>query len=188
MARVRSSEKRNAILRAAVHEIAKAGLGAPTAKIAKSAGVAEGTLFTYFANKEQLLNDLYFELKGEVYQRINADFPHKASLEQRAWHVWSSFLDWAIEFPDKRKVSLQLNLSDLVTSATRERVAADRGFIEVTLNELGRNGSLIGLPAGFAAATMSAMQESSMEFIAKRPRQRKQIIEQAFQVFWRAVR
>jgi hypothetical protein len=46
MARVRSPEKRSAILRAAVYEIAKTGLGAPTAKIAGRAGVAAGTLFT----------------------------------------------------------------------------------------------------------------------------------------------
>ena len=58
MARVRSPEKRSAILRAAVHEIAEVGLGAPTAKIAGRAGVAAGTLFTYFANKEELLNEL----------------------------------------------------------------------------------------------------------------------------------
>src|SRR5713101_7446452 len=137
MARVRSPEKRSAILQAAVHEIAEVGLGAPTAKIAKRAGIATGTLFTYFANKEELLNELYLELKLEVYTRINANFPHKASLERRARHVWSSFLDWAIEFPEKRKVSAQLNLSGLITPETRKRTAAERGAIDATFSELG---------------------------------------------------
>jgi AcrR family transcriptional regulator len=57
MARVRSSEKRSAILQAAIREIAKVGLGAPTAKIARRAGVAAGRLFTCFANKRELLNE-----------------------------------------------------------------------------------------------------------------------------------
>jgi AcrR family transcriptional regulator len=188
MARVRSPEKRSAILKAAVHEIAAVGLGAPTAKIAMRAGVAAGTLFTYFANKEELLNELYVELKGEVYARINADFPHKGSLERRARHLWSSVLGWAIEFPEKRRVSMQLNVSDLITAETRARTAAERGTIEDTLSELATRGVLRGLPAGFAAATMSAMQEATMEFIAKQPKQRKALIERAFQVFWRAVR
>jgi AcrR family transcriptional regulator len=52
MARVRSPEKRPAILRAAVREIAKVGLGAPTAKIARRAGVAAGTFFTYFRTRK----------------------------------------------------------------------------------------------------------------------------------------
>src|ERR1700737_5001846 len=107
MARLRSPEKRTAILQAAVHEIAEVGLGAPTAKIARRAGVAAGTLFTYFANKEELLNQLYLELKGEVYTRVNANFPLKGSLERRARHIWSSFLDWATEFTESGKVSVQ---------------------------------------------------------------------------------
>jgi AcrR family transcriptional regulator len=188
MARVKSPEKRTAILRAAVHEIARAGLGAPTARIARRAGVAAGTLFTYFPNKEELLNELYVELKGEVYTRINTNFPHKGSLERRARHIWSSVLDWAIEFPEKRKVSAQLNVSDLITPETRARTGAQRGTVDETLSELGIRGALRGLPAGFATATMSAMQEATMEFIAKQPKQREELIERAFQVFWRALR
>ena len=188
MARVRSPEKRKAILQAAVHEIAKAGLGAPTAKIARRAGVAAGTLFTYFATKEKLLNELYVELKGEVHIRINANFPHKGSLERRARHIWASVLDWTIEFPEKRKVSAQLTVSDLISNETRRRTAAQRDTIEGTLSELETGGALRGLPAGFATATMSAMQEATMEFIAKQPKQREPLIERAFQVFWRALR
>ena len=187
MARVKSPEKRSAILQAAVHEIAETGLGAPTAKIAKRAGIAAGTLFTYFANKEELLNELYLQLKVEVYTRVNANFPHKAGLERRARHVWSSFLVWAIEFPEKRKVSLQLNVSDLITPETRTRTAAARGTIDATLSELGSRTALRGLPEGFATAIMAAMQEATMEFISKRPKQREELIERAFQVFWRAL-
>jgi hypothetical protein len=44
-----------------------------------------------------------------------------------------------------------------------------------------------GLPTGFAAATMAAMQEATMDFIARQPKQREQLIERAFRVFWRAV-
>jgi AcrR family transcriptional regulator len=188
MARVRSPEKRSAILEAAVREVAEAGLGAPTAKIAGRAGVAAGTLFTYFATKEELLNELYLELKVEIYARISANFPHHGSLERRARHIWSSSLAWAIEFPEKRKVSMQLNVSDVITPATRSRTAAERGAVDATLSELGSRGALRGLPAGFAAAAMAAMQEATMEFAAKQPKQREVLIERAFQVFWRAMR
>ena len=188
MARIKSPEKRSAILQAAVREIAEVGPGAPTAKIARRAGVAAGTLFTYFANKEELLNELYLELKTESYRRVNTNFPRKANLEQRARHVWSSYLDWAIEFPEKRKVSLQLNVSDLITPETRIRADAERGMIEVTLGELEGRSALRGLPAGFAAALMGAMQEATMDFIARQPKRREELIERAFRVFWRALR
>jgi AcrR family transcriptional regulator len=188
MARIKSPQKRAAIFRAAVREIAKSGLGAPTAKIAARAGVAAGTLFTYFPNKQALLNELYLELKGEVYARLNANFPQKGSLQRRARHIWSSYLDWSIEFSEKRKVSVQLNVSDVITPATRKKTAAERGAIDATLRELGRGGALRAMPAGFVAATMAAMQEATMEFIAKQPKRRKGLVEQGFQVFWRALR
>jgi AcrR family transcriptional regulator len=188
MARARSPKKRSAILQAAVEEIAKVGLGAPTAKIARRAGVASGTLFLYFANKEALLNELYVELKSEVYARINLNFPHKGNLERRARHVWSSHLDWALQFPEKRKVSTQLYVSDVITPETRARTAGERGAVDATLAELGRRGALRGLPAGFAGATMTAMQEATMDFIAKRPKEREELLQRGFQVFWRALR
>jgi AcrR family transcriptional regulator len=188
MARLRSPEKRSAILEAAVQEIAEAGLGAPTAQIAKRAGVAAGTLFTYFVSKEELLNELYLELKAEVYARMNHEFPHKASLERRARHVWSSFLDWSIEFPKKRKVSVQLNVSDVITAATRTKSAEGRGALDGTLRELESRGALRGLPAGFATAILSAMQEATMDFVSRQPKRRDELIESGFRIFWRAIR
>ena len=58
MARPLSENKRNAILNAATQAVAALGTGASTAGIAKGAGVAEGSLFTYFSNKDDLLNQL----------------------------------------------------------------------------------------------------------------------------------
>ncbi len=188
MARVKSPEKREAILEAAVREIAEGGLGASTASIAGRAGIAAGTLFTYFATKEELLNELYVELKAEVYARINAGFPHKAGLERRARHVWSSYLAWAVEFPEKRKVSVQLNVSDVITTETRKRTEAVRSAIDATLSEVATLAGLRGMPEGFAASLMAAMQEATMEHVAKQPRRREEILERGFRVFWRAVR
>ncbi len=188
MARSRSPEKRDAILLAAVHEIARGGLGAPTARIAARAAVAEGTLFTYFPTKEQLFNELYLSLKSEVYTRVHADFPHGASLKRRARHVWGSFLDWAIASPDKRTTSLLLTHSVLLTPETRATSAAQRGEVETTFAEISARAALRNLPAGFVAATMAALQETTMDFVAKQPRRRAQLVDETFEIFWRAFR
>jgi AcrR family transcriptional regulator len=187
MARLKSPAKRGAILDAAVHEIARNGLAASTASIAKRAGVASGSLFTYFPDKETLLNELYLELKREVYSRVNADFPQAASLEARARHVWTQFLSWAIESPERRKVSVLLNVSDVLTTDTRRNVATIRGIIEPTMRELGRRSVAHGLPAEFAFAFLSSMQETTLDFAVRQPKRRKELIDRAFQVFWRAI-
>jgi AcrR family transcriptional regulator len=187
MARALNPDKRAAILQAAVDEVAEVGLGAATSKIAARAGVATGSLFTYFATKRELLNELYFELKLEVYAQVNSGFPHKAGLEKRARHLWTSFLDWSIEFPEKRKVSLQLNVSDVITPETRARTAEARCTIDAVLAELGTRGALRGLPPSFASAFMGSLQEATMDFITKQPERREELSRKAFQVFWRAL-
>ena len=185
MARARSPEKRLALLHSAVREIARAGLGASTAKIAKGAGLAEGTLFTYFSSKEDLLNELYIELKSDSYGRIHAKFPLEADLRARARHVWTEYLRWAMEKPEERKVSLLLNLSTIISDTTRKRMNAQRGALTRTLDELGTCGAFDGLPSGFAAFAMTAMQEAVMEMAARKPRQKTKLVEQAFEAFWR---
>jgi AcrR family transcriptional regulator len=185
MARPRSPEKSRELLHAAVQEIALAGLGASTAKIAKAANLAEGTLFTYFPTKNDLLNELYFELKSDVYRRVNDSFPHQADLRQRARHIWIAYIDWAIEKPDERKVSLQLNVSNIVTDATRKRVALQNGAVAPTLKEVAAKGAFKDLPAGFVTSSMAAMQDAVMDTIAKKPRQKAMLIERGFEAFWR---
>jgi AcrR family transcriptional regulator len=66
MPRPKSDKKRNAILKAATGIIVTQGLSAPTAGIAKEAGIANGSLFTYFETKADLFNQLYLELKIEM--------------------------------------------------------------------------------------------------------------------------
>jgi AcrR family transcriptional regulator len=185
MARAKSPEKRQAILRAAVCEIAQVGLGASTARIAKGAGLAEGTMFTYFSSKDDLLNELYIELKTEAYRRIQAGFPQGSGLRDRARHIWTEYLRWAMENPDERKVSVLLNLSAVVSAATRERVGAEREAVAQTMVELGERGAFQDLPPGFASSAMLAMQEAVMEMAAKKPRQKTMLIERAFDAFWR---
>src|SRR5260370_36667354 len=99
MARPKSQEKRNAILAAAIELIAGQGLSIPTSKIAQVAGVAEGTLFTYFETKERLLNDLYLELKHEEREEMSPVYPFQASLKKRALHCWDTNVDFGVILP-----------------------------------------------------------------------------------------
>ena len=168
-----------------MREIAEAGLGASTARIAKGAGLAEGTMFTYFASKDDLLNELYIELKNEVYRRIEVDFPKDSGLRERARHIWTAYLGWALEKPAERKVSALLNLSTVVSEVTRERISAAREVVGRTMEELGKRGAFKGLPRGFASFAMAAMQEAVMEMAAKNPRRKAMLVEQAFEAFWR---
>ncbi|HTJ30083.1 MAG TPA: TetR/AcrR family transcriptional regulator [Acidobacteriaceae bacterium] len=194
MARPKSPEKRQAILQSAIHAIAQSGLSASTAAIAKGAGIAEGTLFTYFPTKDDLFNQLYLELKTETYRRINANFPHAARLRDRARHIWTETLLWAFESPHARYTSLQLNLCSIVTQATRDSLVGDRVTIDQTLAEISKRGAFQSLPPGFAASAIYAMQQAVLDTFttqtsvkqspAAQAKFKSALIESGFNAFW----
>jgi AcrR family transcriptional regulator len=188
MARARSPEKRKAILDAAVREIAENGLGASTANIARRASLATGSLFTYFATKEQLLNELYLALKEEVSERIAADFPVRGDLKSRLRHVWTRYAAWALDFVEKRKVVMRLGVSDVITPETRTRSLANLAQVDAAFRELSRSAALRGLPAGFAASLMTAFQQALIDTVEKNPARREVLVRKIFELYWRAVR
>jgi AcrR family transcriptional regulator len=187
MARPKSKDKRNAILAAAIQVIAEQGVGAPTAKIAQLAGVAEGTLFTYFNTKDELLNQIYLDLKTELREAVSAGYPKDEILKNRVRHTWQAYVDWGVRSPQKRKVLAQLAVSERISAETKAattRAFADiNAMVEVSTGD----GALRKLPPAFVSAILSSLAETTMEFMARDPRQAKRYIESGFEAFWNAV-
>src|ERR1700731_3806239 len=120
MARPKSEDKRNAILDAATRLFAERGLtAAPTSEISKQAGVAEGTLFTYFKTKDDLINALYREIKLELADAMMSDFPRKKNVGTKLRHVWDRYVNWTIANTKQRKVLAQLTVSEVLTKESR---------------------------------------------------------------------
>ncbi|WP_085523185.1 TetR/AcrR family transcriptional regulator [Tuberibacillus sp. Marseille-P3662] len=68
---VKNKPKYRKIINAAVNVIADKGFyQAQISKIAKQAGVADGTIYLYFENKEELLTSLFEEKMGEFIQKV----------------------------------------------------------------------------------------------------------------------
>jgi AcrR family transcriptional regulator len=189
MARPKSEDKRNAILDAATRLFAERGLaGAPTSEISKRAGVAEGTLFTYFKNKDELINSLFREIKLEVADAVMSDFPRKKSVRTRLQHVWDRFVNWGIANPEQRKALMQLDVSDALTKDSRE--AGDAPFVEVR-NML--NGAIDvrvfrnDLPPDLVSKSCGALAEVTMNLMVLHPDEANQYRDKGFQMYWSAI-
>src|ERR1700686_320701 len=125
VARPKSEDKRNAILDAATRLFAERGLtAAPTSEISKQAGVAEGTLFTYFTTKDDLINDLYREIKLELADAMMSGFPRRKSVRTRLRHVWEGYVNWGVANPKKRRVLAQLQVSGMLSKESIEAGSA----------------------------------------------------------------
>src|ERR1700683_5100480 len=119
MARPKSEDKRDAIMAAAIRVIAAQGLSAPTAVIAREAGVSNGSLFTYFETKSELLNQLYIELKTEMAAVALKGLPSKSDARSQLLHMWHHWLHWAVSCPEKRRALARLSESGDITPQSR---------------------------------------------------------------------
>src|ERR1700738_3456285 len=124
MAKPKSEDKRNAIFAAATQVFAERGLGAPTAAITSAAGIAEGSLFTYFKTKDELINALYRELKLELADAMMSGFPRKQSVRHRLEHVWNGYLQWGVANPDRQKVLKQIQVWGGLTQESKQAGSA----------------------------------------------------------------
>jgi AcrR family transcriptional regulator len=93
LARPLSEGKRNAILASAAKAVAESGVSAATAKIAIGAGIAEGTLFSYFETKDALLNQLFIQIRHELGAAILVDFRSGNSLSDVLRHAWDRYIE-----------------------------------------------------------------------------------------------
>jgi AcrR family transcriptional regulator len=187
MARPLSEDKRAAILDAATEVVAMLGLSAPTAKIAKGAGVAEGTLFTYFANKDELLNRLYLELKMDLRDAMMTGYPAGESLIDRNRYVWDRFIGWGSAHPLKRRAMRQLAVSDRITEESKKLVGDAFAEFNDMMRECVTGGAMRHQPPAFATAIMGAIADTTMDFIAREPAQAKQYTKAGFDAFWKAI-
>ncbi|MCL6424743.1 fatty acid metabolism transcriptional regulator FadR [Bacillus subtilis] len=78
------------IIDAAVEVIAENGYHqSQVSKIAKQAGVADGTIYLYFKNKEDILISLFKEKMGQFIERMEEDIKEKATAKEKLAFVIS---------------------------------------------------------------------------------------------------
>ena len=183
MARPLSPEKKNAILQAAREVVAAEGSGARTAGIAKKAGVAEGTLFTYFANKDALLNELYVELKTDLARALARGFPTGTDAQERCRHLWNCYIRWGAADPSKHQALRQLAVSERVTESSREAGRKCVGQFSSVLAEVSTGEK----HPDFTSAVLAALADATLDFIAREPKRARRYTELGFNAFWRGV-
>ncbi len=185
MPRPRSDDKRIAILGAATRIIVTQGLSAPTAGIAKEAGVANGSLFTYFETKSELFNALYLQLKVEMATASLKGVRETDELREQFFQVWKNWMDWAIRFPEKRRALAQLSVSDEITPATHAAASKAMAGAAALLERVRSTGSMRKAPMGFVLSLANSLAETTMDFIAQDPANAKKHCKIGFDAVWR---
>lgn len=171
---------------AATQLFAEEGLNAPTIRIAKAAGVAEGTIFTYFTNKDQLMNQLYLELKGALRKAATLP-PASTDLRESIWQAWQAYISWTLSHPKEHEVLAKLAMSVKVTEETRTQSQQSFGDVMDLLVKAMALGGLRNQSPKFVGALMGAMADTTRDFIAQNPASAEAISKDGFSAFWNAL-
>ncbi|MCT4613212.1 MAG: TetR/AcrR family transcriptional regulator [Clostridia bacterium] len=115
--------KRDIILQTSLKLFNEYGFhGTPTSKIAKEAGVSNGSLFNYFPTKVELINTLYLEIKTDLSAYIKKNYNEELDFKEKIKQVWVGLVLWGIENPDKFKFKESFSHSTYIDAMMLEKI------------------------------------------------------------------
>lgn len=185
MARPKSDDKRNNILAACQAIIVRNGLNATTADIAKEAGIATGSLFTYFPTKADLLNELYIVLKTEMTDALAKELVGKDNKE-KLHNAWTGWTDWAAANSEKHLALELLRLSDQLTDESREfgNAAIKPVFDLINVNMAHQE---TNYPHDFMYELIDAISIKTMDKMALNPDKAAGYRDAGFETVWKII-
>jgi AcrR family transcriptional regulator len=187
MARPLSPEKRSALLESATQAVAELGVQASTASIARGAGVAEGTLFTYFESKEALFQELYLHLKRGLADAVMPDYPTGADYMQRMQHVFERYVNWGLANPSARFAVARLAGSGQISDDTRSQGIERFLAVAQMMQDGVRDGVLVDAPISFLSSLIEHIADTTIEHIERHPKDAALQRKLGFRVLWRAI-
>lgn len=130
-------EKEQKILDTALPLFVEKGFhGTSTAEIARTAGVATGTLFHYFKTKEELIDRLYIYTKESILEEVHGDYDSVKPFKENVKSLWLKLVCFGIKNPYKFNFIMSFHCSPYITSFTKDRI--EDKFVE--LLEVYKNG------------------------------------------------
>jgi AcrR family transcriptional regulator len=109
------TDKRQRILAAAARLIVRNGLQCSMAAIAEEAGVATGSLYNYFASKEELVLGVYTQVSAEMTKRLIVHPDPSLSAREEVSRYIERYIDFIWEDPERARLFDYLDNNPLIS-------------------------------------------------------------------------
>ena len=119
--REKIQDKKTAVLQATLELIAEQGFhGTPMSQIAQKANIGVGTIYRYFPSKEDLINELYIQVKSRLTHFVFKNYSENMPVRESFIILFRTVIDYFIENPMDFLFMEQYDNSPLITVATRQ--------------------------------------------------------------------
>ena len=123
LAMTEKTDKRSAILQAAMELIAENGFhGSPTSMIAERAGVSVGTIYRYFQSKDEVIHALFKEVDGRQRTSILRGYSEALPFRERYFHLCRNTYSYLMENPLEFSFIEQYTLSPYGVASLRQKL------------------------------------------------------------------
>jgi len=132
---LQSLDKRTEIMAVAMELLAENGFhGVPMSMIATRANVAVGTIYLYFAGKDELITELFKELENKIVANVREGFPIEGPIRERFLYLTGKILRFLIENPLSFRYIEQFMNSPYGISMRRDRFLGKKGHNEIFMS------------------------------------------------------
>ncbi len=120
MPRAKDDTKIEAIFEATLRLVHASGFnGLKMADVARAAGLATGTLYIYFKNKDVLINELFLSLKRSKTSRMMQGVNTAGSYEETFRQLWFNYFELSIAEPERMLFIEQFAHTSYLTKKTK---------------------------------------------------------------------
>jgi AcrR family transcriptional regulator len=182
-------DKRRAILDTAMRLFNENGYHAtPTSKIAKKAKVSVGTLFNYFPTKEDLIEQIYVDIKLHSKMKFKELLEEKNNDHDTTFMMWKAVISWGIEYPEEfRYLELFCSSPFKTTYRTESSLEAYKKFQEQILSAIAPKSITHDYP-DYLLLYIDSSIHAATRYLLKYPEtEYDRFITSSFELLWRGL-
>ena len=167
-----ANTKRDQILSSALTLFVKQGISdTSTASIAKAAGVATGTLFHHFANKQAIVDSLYRQLKQDIAAlMVGEQLPTEPIA--LAQFYWQTSLDWFLKHNEILQFFQLYYATPSIEHDNKQEILKETfGFLFDFIGSAKQAGLLVDLPEDYIVFHCQQSLFTTAQFLIDHPEQ-----------------
>jgi AcrR family transcriptional regulator len=190
LARQRDHKKEEAVYDAALNLVMTHGFqGLVMADVAAMAGISTGSIYTYFEDKSDLVNQLYVRLKREKVGVMMRGYKADASFFENFFRIWKIYFKHTLEFPQQNLFLEQYFNSPLLSAySLRESEVLLQPLISLIEKAVADKILLENYPELILQFIMGSTQEQARFFLSARREPNTHEIERCFRMIWNGIR
>ncbi|MBI6118241.1 TetR/AcrR family transcriptional regulator [Salegentibacter maritimus] len=117
----KSQQKRDALVKATIRLVNNNGFHAtPMSKIAKMAEVSPGTIYLYFKNKQDLVNQVYIEVKAAFSEFAFRDYKEDLTVKEGFKNIWKNIAEFKLKEFEEAMFLSQCDNTPIIDEPSRQ--------------------------------------------------------------------